>query len=131
MQFNLKKHNLIPTSKIEEDIFTGDFIASTKFFKLINQGKIKVQQGEIKNYTPNGVELTDGSQLNADTIVFGTGWKQELAFLPSGYADILEKDGLYLYRHILHPSIPDFAFIGFASTFNNTLTANIQSLWLI
>ena len=41
------------------------------------------------------------------------------------------RDGRFrLYRHILTPEEPRLAFIGYASTFNNTLTAEVASHWL-
>ena len=43
----------------------------------------------------------------------------------------LEKDGLYLYRNVLPPRLPDIAFVGAeVSTFNNILTHAMQALWL-
>ena len=39
----------------------------------------------------------------------------------------IQKDGLYLYRNIIPPQVPDLAFIGSeVSTFNNILTHAMQ-----
>lgn len=41
-----------------------------------------------------------------------------------------EKDGLYLYRQILHPDVPYLIFIGQALTVSNALTSSLQVRWL-
>ncbi|KAL4902189.1 hypothetical protein BDW74DRAFT_158754 [Aspergillus multicolor] len=44
--------------------------------KLITEGKIKVKQGqEIAEVLPNGLKFSDGSELEADEIIFATGYK--------------------------------------------------------
>lgn len=50
--------------------------------------------------------------------------------LPAGFAGTVGDDGLYLYRHILHPDWDDMAFIGWAPTFSNSLTSHLSALWL-
>lgn len=130
-QFRLKACGTLPPSRIEKDLFTGDFIASPDFYPLLRQGKIQIQQTTIKQFTPDGVDLSNGVHLSADTVVLGTGWQQDHSFLPNEYQSLVETDGLYLYRHILHPNIPRLAFVGLASTFNNSLSDYIESRWLV
>ncbi|BCS21152.1 flavin-containing monooxygenase [Aspergillus puulaauensis] len=44
--------------------------------KLIAQGKIKVKQGqEISEVVPHGIRFADGSELEADEIIFATGYQ--------------------------------------------------------
>lgn len=40
----------------------------------IAKGNIKVQPGEIKKFTENSVEFTDGTTMDADSVVFCTGY---------------------------------------------------------
>ena len=43
----------------------------------------------------------------------------------------LQKDGLYLYRNMLCPTLPNLAFVGCeVSTYNNILTSGLQAAWL-
>ncbi|KAG1670104.1 hypothetical protein FOA52_013680 [Chlamydomonas sp. UWO 241] len=43
----------------------------------------------------------------------------------------LYKDGLYLYRHMISPGVPNLCFLGSeVSTFNSVLTHGLQALWL-
>lgn len=131
LQFHLKSCGALPVIHIEPDLFTGDFIASPRLYPLLKQGRIQAQQTTIKQFTPDGVDLANGVHVKADTVVFGTGWKNDQRFLPEKYQSFLEKDGSYFYRHIIHPEIPSLGFIGLASTFNNSLSDYLEARWLV
>lgn len=130
-QFKLKKFGTLPSMRIERDLFTGNFIASPNLYPLIQRGRIKTQQTSIKQFTEHGIELNNGIHLNADTVIFGTGWKHDLSFLPEQYQSVIDNDGLYLYRHIICPDMPQLGFIGLASTFNNSLSDYLEARWLV
>ncbi|KAG5953436.1 hypothetical protein E4U53_005547 [Claviceps sorghi] len=54
----------------------GGYYIDVGASKLIIDGKIKVKQGkEISEILPRGVRLSDGSELEADEIVFATGYQ--------------------------------------------------------
>ncbi|MDH3767409.1 MAG: pentapeptide repeat-containing protein [Gammaproteobacteria bacterium] len=131
MQYRLKSANALPTSRLERDLFTGDFVASPNIYPLIHKDVIRTECASIKQFTPEGVELSNGVHVVADTVVLGTGWTYDHSFLPDEYQSTLEKDGLYLYRHILHPNIPNIVFLGLASTFNNSLSDYLEARWLV
>jgi len=66
-------------------------------------------------------------------MVLATGWTTDYGFLPEAVRSTLgfEEDGYYLYRHMLHPDVPDMVFIGCdAATFCCVLTASLQARWL-
>ncbi|KAK0108019.1 hypothetical protein ONS95_002844 [Cadophora gregata] len=46
--------------------------------KLIADGLVKVKGGEIESYTSTGLRFTDGSTLDADVIVFCTGFRTNI-----------------------------------------------------
>ncbi|KAK4169640.1 hypothetical protein QBC43DRAFT_225112 [Cladorrhinum sp. PSN259] len=58
----------------------------TDFFDLIRDGKVKIHIADITNLTPNTVHLSDGTQLESDTLCCATGWKHlpPIKFLPEG-----------------------------------------------
>jgi len=41
---------------------------------LIIKGEVKLQSGQVSEITPDGVKLTDGTELPADVIVYATGY---------------------------------------------------------
>jgi thioredoxin reductase len=54
----------------------GGYYIDVGASQLIIDGKIKVKQGqELKKILPNGIEFADGSKLEADEIVFATGYQ--------------------------------------------------------
>jgi len=131
-QFRLSG-DFLPQSRLEHDVFTGGQILSYEFRDLLQEGGVAAVRGSIARFTEFGVELADGSWLEADVVIFGTGFKKSYSYLSPGLYDQLDRqrDGLYLYRNIFPTEISDISFIGAeVSTFNNILTQGLQSLWL-
>ncbi|MGI9325758.1 MAG: pentapeptide repeat-containing protein [Pseudomonadales bacterium] len=130
-QFRLGSAGVLPHSRLERDLFTGDFVASPDIYPLIHSGRIKTHRATIKHFTEEGVVLDNGVVLDADTVVLGTGWAYDRSMLPDEFDDLVDDDGLYLYRHILHPDVPGLVFVGLTSTFNNSLSAHLEARWLV
>jgi len=77
------------------------------------------------------VTLENGTELDADVVLFGTGFKQSLPFLPPDLAAKTEDDGLWLYRNMVHPEFPNMIFLNSnTTTFTNITTASIQARWV-
>lgn len=55
---------------------SGGYYIDVGASQLIIDGKIKIKQGqEIAEILPHGIRFGDGSELEADEIVFATGYK--------------------------------------------------------
>ncbi|MCG6885228.1 MAG: NAD(P)/FAD-dependent oxidoreductase [Silicimonas sp.] len=52
--------------------------------ELVADGKIKLAHGQVSEVTPNGLKLEDGTELEADCIVFATGYSSM-----NGWAEML------------------------------------------
>lgn len=53
------------------------FLLDTGGSQDIIDGKIKLKTGSnMKEFTENGLTFEDGSMLDADVVVFATGWEQ-------------------------------------------------------
>merc|ERR1719181_829786 len=132
-QFNLSEE-MLPTSRIEIDVFTGGQILTYDARDMIRAGSLKVCKNSIKTYTPDGVDLArDGASIDCDMVVYGTGFVKSYAYLDAATQAKLhiQRDGLYLYRSILPVQVPGIAFLGSeVSTFNNILTHGLQAAWL-
>merc|ERR1712187_941775 len=90
-------------------------------------------RGSIDHFTKNGIVLTDGTEIEADVVIYGTGFRKSYDIFDKATQQKLAvaRDGLYLYRNILPPTVPNLAFVGSeVSTFNNILTHGLQALWL-
>ncbi|KAH6675284.1 hypothetical protein F5X68DRAFT_264412 [Plectosphaerella plurivora] len=53
----------------------GGYYIDVGASKLIIDGKIKVKHGELAEVLPRGLRFTDGSEVEADEIVFATGYQ--------------------------------------------------------
>ena len=101
------------------------------FFTVVNYGLAKVLRGSVRQFSEKGIELDDGSRLDADLVIFATGWQQETPFLNDKISqEISGKGYIRLYRHILPPTVPNLGFIGQASSFACTLTFEVGVHWL-
>jgi cation diffusion facilitator CzcD-associated flavoprotein CzcO len=132
VQYNLSGDR-IPKVPIEIDLFTGGQILNYDFRNALKVGKVTDKKGAIERYTEEGVILTDGTEIKADLVIFGTGFKKCYNYFNKEIQVKLniEEDGLYLYRQMIPPHVPNLAFIGAeTSTFNNILTQGLQTLWL-
>lgn len=125
--------NLVPSTPVEVDCFgESTMVPRPDLYRAIRQGRIIAHRSEIAAFTADGITLKDGDQLEVDRVVFGTGWKSDNDLLPDPLRDTLgrDEDGFYLYRHMLHPDLPNLFFIGRASTFLSILTYSLQARWL-
>jgi dimethylaniline monooxygenase (N-oxide forming) len=129
-----RRTSLIPRTRIEFDAFCESLmLPRPELYRLIRRGAIEAHRTQIAEFTPTGMVLRDGARIDADLVVAGTGWATDYSFLPHDVhaALELEDDGLYLYRHMIHPAVPRLIFVGAnASTFSNTTTYSLQARWL-
>ena len=89
--------------------------------------------GAVDRFSEKGIVLKDGTEMEADMVVFGTGFTKSYDYFDEATQKALDKqkDGLYLYRQLIPPNVPNLAFVGAEmSTFNNILTQALQTLWL-
>jgi len=132
LQFRLPKE-MIPDTPIEVDVFSGGQILNYEFRDMLKAGKVNATKGALQRMTPTGAVLQDGTEVEADVLVFGTGFGKSYDVLESSLRERLdlERDGLYLHRNVLPPRLPGLAFVGAeVSTFNNILTHGLQAEWL-
>ena len=59
---------------IDIDLFSGGQILNYEFRDMLQDGKIKALSGAIDKFTETGVILTDGTELPADLVIYGTGF---------------------------------------------------------
>jgi len=125
--------NLIPDVPFELDATgEGTMVARPEFFPLIHNGRISAHRSEIERYTPTGIVLRDGTELAVDCVVLATGWQNDFGYLSDSAREALgtDDDGFYLYRHMMHPDLPNLAFVGRATAVSNILTHGLQARWL-
>jgi dimethylaniline monooxygenase (N-oxide forming) len=132
-QFNLRG-NLRPRDDVVSDFYNVALVFDSELKELRNASKVVVKMGEIQEIERDGttVKLKDASKLQADFIVFSTGFTQDFSMFDSStIRDLdLQEDGMYLYRYILPEKVPNLAFIGHAATISNFSSYGLQAEWL-
>src|SRR5690606_22073813 len=127
MQQGLRKGDACyPTHPAERDVSCVAAVEPIGYFDAIRSGKIKPIRSTIKRCEANAVILENGTRVECDVLVLATGFKPNLSFMSDYVKD--EKE-LPLYNHIIHPDIPDLAFLGFSGTFCFSGGVFLGALW--
>lgn len=128
----LDELGLVPSCGIKEQAFGEITMETPGFFQKVREGKIIVKQGEITSLVGKSVTLTNGEKLACDLLVFGTGFKQAVPFLPDHFMNnLLDKQGNFLlYHHILPATVPALAFVGYNSSIQSTISSEFAALWV-
>ncbi len=125
--------SLVPTTPVEVDTFGESvMVPRPEFYRLLRKNVIRPQRSEISEYTPTGIVLKNGNNVEADIVVLATGWQTDYNFLSDDTRSSIDfrEDGFYLYRQMVDPNVPNLFFIGTAATLESILTYNLQARWL-
>src|SRR5690349_9300476 len=124
---------LIPEHKILMDFRSSGALGPENYYPLVAEGKILPYHSEIECFSHDAVRLKNGIVIPCDVVVLSTGYlAPKFPFLPKEHRVWLEaeKDGVQLYRHLIHPSIPWLAFAGFNHGYMHVPTVEIGTQWL-
>jgi len=69
--------------------------------------------------------------MEADYVFFGTGFRNEVPYLPQEYQHLVIEGGIQLYRHVVHPLIPNIGFIGYNHSFLHIAGIELACIWLL
>ncbi|RYY54934.1 MAG: FAD-dependent oxidoreductase [Chitinophagaceae bacterium] len=131
-QFRLKKCDMVPSHRIEDQISCSLGVAPVGFYEHVHSGRIVAKRAEILRMEGKNILLSNGDTVTADVLVCGTGFRQELPFLDVHLQQLVKSsNGYQLYRNIVHPAIPALGFVGFNSSLFSTLTSEIAAHWLL
>ena len=125
---------IIPKHPLLNDLRSATALQPPGYCRLISEGTINPNHAELEGFTSNGVSLSNGKTVEADTVILSLGSnKPVFPFMPEKYRTILEKedDGVQLYRHMIHPDIPNFAFAGYNHGFLHIPAVEVGAVWLV
>ena len=131
-QFKLKACDMLPQHSIESQISCSLGVAPEGFYEKVLSKKINAVNDEIDCFSSTGVQLKKGVHVEADLVIFGTGFKQSLPFISKPLQRILRNEAgqFELYRNIINPKIPALGFVGFNSSLFSTVTSEVAANWL-
>jgi len=121
------KHALLP------DLRSAIALAPKKYYRYVVDGKIQPHHGNLAGFCETGIRLEDNTIIACDVAVLSVGSKTpQFPYMPSPYRELLEKeeDGIQLYRHLIHPRIPNMGFAGFNHGFMHIPTVEVGTIWL-
>ncbi|KAH9305700.1 hypothetical protein KI387_010104 [Taxus chinensis] len=135
-KFPLRKYGLIPDHSFLQEIsscYTGLF--PNNFFSKAEEGLIRFRKSSSWSFSCKGIILDDGTELEADIVVLGTGFdgvKKLKSLLPNKFGDVLEKSAgvVPLYRGRVHPRISQMAILGYSESLSNLHSSELRSQWL-
>ena len=136
-QLKLKKLGVVPQGSFERIARSTVSLVTDDFFENVTSGRIVIARDTaIAGLEVQGdktiARLSDGRVIPADIVVCGTGWHQEVPFLPAPIQEKLfdAKGNFRLYRCILPPTVKGLAFNGYNSSFFSPLSAEMGALWI-
>lgn len=123
---------LVPEDRVEQVVGCSLSLETDGFFEAVRSGRLRTTRGEPARFVEGGVELESGERVDADVVVFGTGFRQEVPFLAEpARGRVVDGEGVFrLYRNILPPEVPGLAFVGYNSSLYSQLTSEVGARWL-
>ncbi len=133
LQLGLKKHDMVPDHRLEDQPSCAFPIVTEGLFPALNDGSIKAEQATFEHYNEGSVSLTNGKTLPCDVALMAIGWNIGVPYLEQKYREkLFEEDGQFrLYRFCVNPDLPDMGFVGFNSSFATILSADMAANWLV
>lgn len=114
----------LPSGVVRTGVYPDGFVDA------LERGAITPVRTTIERFDRDGLRLGTGECLPADAVIFGTGFRRDVPFLPADL-DCWTDDGRFrAYRSIVPPSTDDLGFVGFRQTFANFLSMEVSAHWL-
>jgi hypothetical protein len=124
---------VIPTHPLQLDFRSATALAPAAYYRYVAEGRITPHHREVLGFDERGLRLSADQSLAGDIVVLSLGSKTPtFPFVPPPYCELLEAeaDGVQLYRHLLHPRIPNLGFAGFNHGFMHIPSVELGAIWL-
>jgi hypothetical protein len=93
---------------------------SSRILDRLSHGAITAKPG-IASFDGPHVVFTDGSRVEADLVVYCTGYKMTFPFFDRDFLDPGEDNEISLYQRVFHPEVPGLYFIGLVQPLGATM----------
>lgn len=124
---------ITPPHRLLQDMRSAAPMCPHGYLDHAASGRITPLNGVVSGFTAEGLRLQDGGALPADTVVLALGSGSPVfPYLPAATRALLEGsgDGVQLYRHLLHPRIPNLSFSGYNHSFLHIPCAEVGARWV-
>lgn len=132
-------NTVIPKHPLLQDWRSAAALAPVPYYPYVAEGRITPHHREVLGFDENGLRLSGNEtqsgdeNLSGDIVVLSLGSQTPVfPFVPSPYRELLESeyDGVQLYRHLIHPRIPNVGFAGFNHGFMHIPSVELGAVWL-
>lgn len=123
-----------PKSRFTADLRSATALAPARYYEQVAHGQITAVRGEVASFCEGGLLLSNGKKVEADLVCLCCGnAAPTYSYLPERERGLLEgqKGGPALYRHLIHPQIPELGFAGYNHGFLHIALCEMGSLWTV
>ncbi|MBS0627233.1 MAG: hypothetical protein JSS09_03370 [Verrucomicrobia bacterium] len=102
----------------EEYISDPFVVICDTYIDQVKKDKIDIYTSRVVQMEEKLVKLEDGTQINADIVIFCTGFSPHIPFFEENILKDIEFDAknqfqpFVLYEGVFHPKLPNMAFVG-------------------
>jgi hypothetical protein len=124
---------VFPTHSLLPDLRSAAALAPRTYYRRVATGEIQPHHAEVRELDESAVVLSDGTRIPCDHVVLAVGSESpRFPFLPPDARALLESepDGPQLYRHLVHPRLPNLSFAGLNHGFLHVPAAELGARWL-
>jgi len=125
---------LPPASQFVPDLRSASALAPPRYYEHVAHGGITAHRATVASFFEGGVELDDGSRIEADVVCVCCGNDAPTyPFFSDDIRGLLEdrEGGPALYRHLVHPQIDGLGFSGYNHGFLHIALAEVGALWQV
>ncbi|MFC9294564.1 flavin-containing monooxygenase [Streptomyces sp. NPDC057011] len=111
-------------------IFASAVTISDEILSLIRHGAV-VPRPAIESLDGSRVSFSDGTSVEADAIVYCTGFRMSFPFLPAGCPAGPRQEAVELYKRVVAPDLPGLYFTGLIRPHGSiTRLVEAQARWV-
>lgn len=96
------------------DLRSATTIAPEDYYQFVAEGRIQPHHAKVFGFSQDTLKLEQSQEIQCDVVLSLGSQPPVFPFLPEKYRHLLEgqKDGVQLYQHLIHPSIPILVLLG-------------------
>ncbi|CAL5006185.1 unnamed protein product [Urochloa decumbens] len=144
-QIPLQKHGMVPECSFSQSILGWRLgTLPERFYDMVNEGSIQLTKTTAFSFCADGLVHDDGTGdervVDADVVILATGFDADRllssVFASPRFREIIVQAGgpsdtmLPLYRHCVHPRIPQMAVVGYAECAASIYPYEMMAKWV-